>query len=182
MATPCPIPQPAGALDGTFFGPNQPLPIPDLMLNELFGTARLDGETIVELQNTRCLNGLPFETLLDRLQRKYPASVWTSTRLTQRLNMGRRQGRFCHAGNGTWVLRDDMVKVNHCNQRYQGLTSAITRVPIQQTTVTSVSNGTYSGNLPACGNGTCGIPRLTALIPPVVLRNLRNRFGQSQQI
>lgn len=178
--TPCPIPLPPGSDGGTFFGPNQPLPFPDRTLAELFGDDRLDGEIIVVLQNTKCLNGMPFDTLLDNLQSRFPGSFWTQSLLQSRLTEGRRRGRFCLAGNNTWVLRSDMVNVNYNNQKFQGLTKNIDRVPITQTTVVSVHDAAYKGNLPVCGSGICGVPQLTNLIPPQVLRNLRNRFGQSQ--
>ncbi len=182
MATTCPIPIPFGSDGGTFAGPNQPLPFPDRTLDQLFGNNRLDGEIIITISGTSCLNGVPFDTLLDRLQNAYVESMWTSTLLQQRLALGRRQGRFCLAGNNTWVLRDDMVKVNYNNQKFQGLTTAIESIPIFQTTVVSLDNGTYSGNLPICGNVFCGIPQLTGLLPPAVLQNLRTRFGQLQQV
>lgn len=173
----CPIPQPPGADGGTFFGMNQGLPFPDKELSQLSGNDLLDGQIITELAGTRCLNGLSFDTLLDRLQNDYPQSMWTSALLQQRLNLGRRQGRFCLAANNTWVLRDDMVKVNYNNQKFQGLTSDIMRVPICQTTVTNTFTGAYEGNLPACNGILCGVPQLTGLLPPGVLANLRARFG-----
>jgi hypothetical protein len=95
---------------------------------------------------------------------------------------GRRQGRFCLAGTNSWVLRNDMVKVNYTNQKYQGLVNSIDRVPIRQTTIASQDNGVYQGNLAACGSLLCGLPQLTGLLPPGVVANLRARFGQSQQI
>lgn len=142
----CPVPKPIGSDGGTFFGPDAPLPFPDRPLALLFGNNRLDGEIIVQLSGTRCLNGLSFETLLDRLQNAYPESMWTPALLQQRLTLGRRQGRFCLAATNSWVLRDDMVIVNYNNQKFQGLVDDIMRVPICQTTVSSLDNGTYSGN------------------------------------
>ena len=173
----CPVPMPIGSDGGSFFGSNPPLPFPDRELSQLSGNDLLDGQIITELAGTRCLSGISFDTLLDRLQNDYPQSMWTSALLQQRLTLGRRQGRFCLAANNTWVLRDDMVKVNYNNQKFQGLTSDIMRVPICQTTVADTFSGVYQGNLPNCGNVFCGIPQLTGLLPPGVLANLRARFG-----
>lgn len=178
MATTCPIFQPPGASNGTYYGTNQPLPFPDRTLNELSGNDRLDGEIIVELSGTSCLNGLPFDTLLSRLQNDYPDSMWTPSLLQQQLKLGRRQGRFCLAGNNTWVLRSDMVTINYNNQKFQGLTKSIIGIPIFQTTVVGNINGTYDGDEPSNGNVLCGIPRLTGLIPPNVLRALKIQLGQ----
>lgn len=176
MATVCPIPIPIGSDGGTAQGRNQPLPFPDRTLNELFGNDRLDGEIIVQLSGTRCLHGVTFDTLLSNLENNYPESAWTSNLLQQRLTLGRKQGRFCLAGNQSWVLRSNMVTLNYVNQKFQGLTKTISRVPIFQTTVVSLNNSTYEGNLPVSGSAVCGVPQLTGLIPASVLQNLRNRF------
>ncbi len=173
----CPIQIPIGSNGGSFFGTNPGLPFPDRELSQLSGNDLLDGQIIVELSATRCLSGLSFDTLLDRLENNYPESLWTSALLQQRLTLGRRQGRFCLAGNNTWVLRNDMVTLNYNNQKFQGLTSNIVRVPICQTTVADTFTGVYQGNLPICGNAVCGVPQLTGLLPPNVLANLRARFG-----
>lgn len=177
LANSCPIPLPPGSDGGSFFGTNPPLPFPDRELSQLSGNDLLDGQIIVELSNTRCLSGLSFETLLDRLENNYSESFWTSALLQQRLTLGRRQGRFCLAANNSWVLRNDMVTLNYNNQKFQGLTSNIVRVPIFQTTVADTFSGVYQGNLPICGNAVCGVPQLIGLLPPGELANLRARFG-----
>ena len=178
LFTTCPVKIPIGSDGGTFFGTNQPLPFPDKTLGQLSGDDRLDGEIIVELAGTSCLNGLSFDTLLSRLQNDYPNSMWTAPLLQRRLNLGRRQGRFCRSANNTWVLRGDMVIINYNNQKFQGLTKSIESIPIFQTTVTGVVSGAYQGNEPSGNNILCGLPLLTGLIPPNVLETLRIQGGQ----
>ncbi len=172
---PCPIPQPPGSANGTAFGPNQPLPFPDRSLDQLTGIHRLDGEIVVQLAGTQCLSGLSEADLLSRLQSAYPESAWNMALLSARLTAGRRQGRFCQAGNSLWVLRNDMVHVNAANQIFQGLVPSIDRVPICQTTVSGVVSGAYRGDLPLCGQSTCGVPQVLSLIPP----SRRNAFDNA---
>ena len=172
----CPVPAQPGSVDGTAFGPDPGLPFPDRTLSQLSGDDQLDGQIIVQLDGTRCLNGINNQTLLGRLQNTYPESMWTQTLLNKRLTAGRRQGRFCQAANNTWVLRDDMVIINYINQKFQGLSNQIIQVPVQQTTVAGSESGAYSGDLPCPGSAFSGFPQVTALLPARVLANLRAEF------
>ena len=172
----CPIPLPSGIDGGTVFGRNRPLPFPDLTLGQLSGVDLLDGQIIIQLQNTRCTRGISQSALLRLLQNTYPQTNWNSNLLQRRLLIGKRRGRFCQAGNSLWVLRSDMVHVNYQNQKFQGLTSSIERIPIRQTAVAKTFTGVYDGNLPDCRSILCGVPRITTLIPQPILDELERKF------
>lgn len=163
--TPCPIPQPPGSVNGSYYGNNPPVPSPDYSLDDLFGNDLLDGQIIIQLSGTYCLHGSSFDTLLDRLQAAYPDSLWDATLLQRRLLAGKRAGRFCLAGNNTWVVNNNMVSLNFYNQRFQNLIEQITKIPTCQTTIATTFNGVYRGDQPRCGELTCGLPPLLGLIP-----------------
>jgi hypothetical protein len=147
----CPIPLPVGSVDGTAQGNIlRPIRFPgDLRLDELTGNDFLDGQIIIQLSGTMCLNGLSVDVLLSRLQAADPDTGWTMELLASRLRVGAREGRFCQNVNRTWVLNDNMVKLNVYNRKFQGLTTAITPYRIFQTTVSGVATGAYIGD--ECG-------------------------------
>lgn len=171
--TDCPFPQPPGSINGTAFGP-QPLPFPDRTLEQLQGVNRLDGEIIVQLAGTQCLQGVSFNVLLARLMMTYPASDWTAQLLQERLTIGRKRGRFCLAATNTWVLNNMMVQNNYVNQKFQGLVTSIDRVPIFNTVVQTIHNGVFDG---ARNAPLCDIPRLLENIPGNVLQELQVLYG-----
>lgn len=144
----CPIPYPPGSIDGTASGTiRYPVTYPeDLSLTELSGNDYLDGQIVIQLEHTSCQYGLTPAVLLSRLQTTHPGSDWTMSLLMSRLNVGVGAGRFCLNANGTYVINPNMAYVNVYNTKFQGLTSAVQRVPICQTTVTGTANGAYRGN------------------------------------
>ena len=180
MSSFCPIPRPVGQINGSFFGNHPPVPLPDFTLADFTGNNLLDGQIVVQLANTRCLSGLTFTQLLGRLQSNYPNQNWTSQLLNERLTQGIRRGRVCLSAANTYVLKKNMVQLNYNNQKFQNLADQIIKEPICQTTVTSNYIGTYEGNLPICGNNTCGRPAILGLLPPAARQAFINQINQNQ--
>lgn len=135
---------PTGVVNGYHIGQG---PSVFKRLVDLSGTQRLDGEIIVQLDGTNCMNGKSFDELLALLDTNYPASGWSAPLLNKRLQIGIIEGRECQAANGTYVLNPQMVSASYPNHVYQGLSSSIIKeYPRTTTDITHFNGVTVGGN------------------------------------
>lgn len=140
---------PSGTLPPPTF-PNfltaSPFPLP---ANAFSRTTLLDAQIIQTLSGTSCTNGLTQATLLARLQANFPNSGWTANELAQRLQVGRRRGRFCLNANQTYVLNNNMIAVNPSNRVFQSLASQIKQFNLQRTSIEGIQVP-FQGNEQPC--------------------------------
>jgi hypothetical protein len=145
MATGVGCSGPSGTLPPPKF-PNfltaSPFPLP---ANAFSRNTLLDAQIIQTLSGTSCSFGLTQQMLLNRLQTNFPNSDWTAEELSQRLQIGRRRGRFCLNANQTYVINDNMIALNPSNRVFQSLASQIQPFNLQQTVIEGIQCP-FSGN------------------------------------